>query len=257
MPFAVMLSGLTLLGLAVLGEGAVGPVPKRNAKARAEKKVDEIVNRNKPPKVVRRPRAWPEMVALYPERYDWKEEERVRKALDKLYQDTTAELWEELVRRADDRRYCVVVVSGQNEDAEVYDVGRVCWLLAYLRLTEGFRRHLPVDPHRGGRPLAVRIVTKRFAEWRKERVKKSLYQLQIEVCEAALSELAKVKDVPEKQKTLARKKIKAEITKLRRTKRPLFRKYDSFGEVFYTPKLAERIRKAVRSGSSETIDIIK
>ena len=48
---------------------------------------------------------------MYPESYDWKEEARVRQAIDKLYQDRTVELWEELVRREADPRYCVVTVT--------------------------------------------------------------------------------------------------------------------------------------------------
>src|SRR5262245_20970220 len=97
---AVVISSLCLIAVVILPAKPEEPMTKRDAKEVA-KMVDEIVNRNPAPKLVDRPRRRfsQSVVALYPESYDWKEEERVRRAIGKLYQDTTAELWEELVRR--------------------------------------------------------------------------------------------------------------------------------------------------------------
>jgi hypothetical protein len=261
--YAFAVSSLSLFGGVVLGEAAPGPAPKRDAKGAAKRMVEAIANRNKPPKLVDRTRAWPRRLPLYPEGYDWKEEERVRDALDKLYQEATAELWEELVRREGDERYCVTVVDNA-EDAHVHSVGLVCWYLAYSRLVGVFEQHLPPNRLRVGAriPLDAHAIVpaKTLAEWRKARAKKSLYQLQIEVCENALRELAKVKRVSEKEKADARRKIEAEIRKLKAEKKPVFLKHASFRETqdaLYTPGLAARIRKVIRSGSSETIGIIK
>lgn len=238
------------------GEGAKDPADgkaaKRNAKE-AAKMVDAIVNRNKPPEIVRRRRGTPEKVPLFPETYDWKEEERVRKALGKLYQDRTAELWDALVQRIDDRSYCIAVWNQNNGDGRICSVGGVCGDLAYHRLVDVFRQHLPTDPFKDGWPISLDVGITSLAEWRKKRVDKSFYQLQIEVCEIALRELAKVERVPDKKKTLARKKIEAEITKLRKTKEPIFLDEGLFGgyELTYTAEKAKQIRKAVESGSAE------
>jgi hypothetical protein len=216
--------------------------------------VDAIANQNQPPKLVDRPSGLPKRVALFSEAYNWKEEERVRDSIDKLYQNTNAELWEELVQRQDDPRYCVVAVLPQTGDAMIQPVGAVCARLAYARLVGVFQQHLPADVD--GRPIRVALGINNLGEWRKERATKSLYQLQIEVCETALRELSKDERDAQPQKDRARGKIEAEIKKLERTKQPVVLR-DSFYSALYTEAIANRVREAVRKGSSEEIKIVR
>src|SRR5262245_42155494 len=100
--FALLISSLGLIALIVLGdetEQGSAEVPEVKGDPRgAEKMVDAIENRNLTPKLVDRFGS-PKRVALYPDSYDWTEDERVLDALDRLYQTRTAELWEEMVRR--------------------------------------------------------------------------------------------------------------------------------------------------------------
>jgi hypothetical protein len=252
--------------LAALGsnkEVPRGPVAERGAK-RAKKMVDDIVNRNKPPKFVGRPSGFPHKVALYPESYDWKEEERVRKAIDKLHEDTTVELWEELVRRSEDPGYCCIVVMPEDqENVTTYTVGRVCGPLAYARLVGVFARHMPADPaDEKGRPLAVRTGAGHLADWRKERMQKSLYQLQIEVGERMVRELSRLKLGGKRLKikeriASAREKIEAEIKNLRRTKQPVILKGEKFTDLLYSKEAAKRVRDALRRGYTGDIVIFK
>jgi hypothetical protein len=260
---------LSLGTLSCSAAGPVGPARPTNDKAgrpggkegkAAAKMVDAIVNRNKPPKLVGRPSgSWPGLVALYPESYDWKEEERVRQAIDKLYQDRTVELWEELARRKANPSYCVVVVSDQTEDAQIFTVGTICRGLAYSRLVEVFVQHMPPDPDKNGRPIITGVGIGNLADWRKERMQKPLYQLQIEVGEKMLRELSKVnvRGVRKHQIDSAREKIEAEIEKLSKTEQPVFLKDQSFPHNTYSKDVAKRVRDAVRRGSSEGIAIIK
>ncbi|HEV3256149.1 MAG TPA: hypothetical protein VG013_04660 [Gemmataceae bacterium] len=256
-PCLTAIAGLVLIGMFALSKGPAGPAAKRDAQA-VRKMVDDIVNRNKAPELVDRPRGSPETVPLFPKGYDWAEEKRVLKALDRLYQNSTVELWEELVRKVDDPRYCVVVRDGQAADAEIRSVGDVCKDLANSRLVDVFCQHLPDDPNKPG-TIYLDVGTTYIAAWRKRRADKSLYQLQIEVCEVALRELSRDERVSEKEKTSARKKIDAEITKLRRTKQPVFLKYPSFRgfELVYTPEQAKLIRENVKSGFSGQINLCK
>jgi hypothetical protein len=233
-------------------------VAERAAK-RETKMVDDIVNRNKPPKLVGR-RGYPSRVALYPERYDWKEEERVLQAIAKLHEDTTVELWEELVRRSEDPRYCCIVVVPEDQlNAKTYSVGDVCFDLAYARLVEVFERHMPPDPDKNGRPLTVDLGFGGLADWRKERMKKSLYQLQIEVGERMVRELSRLKLGGKWKERIAsaRKKIEAEIKNLRRTGKPVILKGDPFTDLLYDKEAAKRVRDAVRRGYTGDIVIIK
>src|SRR5205807_236214 len=152
-------------------------------------KVAALVNRNKPPTLASRGRdSLPGLVAVYPENYDWKEEERVRTAIRELRDDTTTEVWDELVRRRDDQRYCVVIATEKLNDAKIRTVGDVCSQLAYSKLTGMYRPHMP---RRGPdtRPLTPHLRDiKDLGDWRKDRANKPLYELQIEVGEMTLRE---------------------------------------------------------------------
>jgi hypothetical protein len=255
---AIALSIVSLIATIVLGAGAEGPMAGSDTKE-ASQRVMDIVNRNEQPKLAHRTRdAMPSTVAVFSETYDWKEEQRVHQALDKLYDDTSEELWEELVRKAGDQRYCIVIVSPVTEDAIPNSVGAVCADLAYCRLVSVCRQHLPKDPATPGRPPALFGFVDRLKlqSWRKSRAEQSLYQLQVEVCERVLSELPTVKGVPQAEKDLAFKKIEAEIKELRIRKQPLVGKLRFCHELTYEAKSAERVRKALMSGSEDDIRII-
>lgn len=245
-----------VLGEAAGGDGAKGSDSRKAAKRDAKdaaKMVEAIANRNKPPKIVERQKDYPKWFPLFPANYNWKEEKRVREAIGKLYQDTSTELWEALVQGANDKRYCITSYSGNSADVEIHSVGWICRDLAYSRLCALFEKHLPsLPPH--GCPVQFWDIRKDMPAWRKERKDKTLYQLQIEVCEMALRELSKVnvEDVSEKEKTEARKKIEVEIAKLRKTKHPVL---EELGNGFFTGayprKEAERVREAYEQGFLE------
>jgi hypothetical protein len=260
--YTIILSG-SLGMMTFVGVGAVhaGEGSKRDA-TNAAKMVDAIVNRNKQPKVVERSKGWPMIVAVFPESYDWKEEDRVRTALGKLLEDTSVEVWEELVRRGDkdDSKYCVVSVTRQAESADVWSVDAICGVCAYSRLTGVYRQHMPNDPRMEGWPLQVNIGIKNLADWRKERKDKPLYQLQIEVCEKAIVELSRVKGLSKDEKATAQKKIEAEIEQLKKSKQPIFWKDDYLFPdwlTLYKRDYAKKIREAVKSGSDADLSIQK
>src|SRR5690242_12997399 len=91
---------LTITTAMVLGGDVNKKREKDPAGERAAKMAEAIANRNTPPKIVKRRNYLPQYVPLYPKNYDWKEEDRVRNALDELEGDTSTELWEALVQKA-------------------------------------------------------------------------------------------------------------------------------------------------------------
>ncbi len=252
------ISSLSLIGAVVFAEGdarqggkapANGQAAKRDAKE-AAKLVDAIANRNKPPKIVKRRSRFPSELPLFPKDYDWNEEERVYEALSNLYQDESVELWEALVQKANDRRYCITLYSGNTSDAYIVSVGRICHGLAYGTLCHVFSQHLPsLPPH--GCPIQLGINDLSF--WREERKDKSFYQLQIEACEIALRKLPKVRVtiLSDQEKVKARKKIEAEMVNLRKTKRPSLAEPGSGFPAAYPRGEAERVRDSYEKGTLE------
>jgi len=262
MGFAVLIVGLVFIPAVGLGEARGGEKAKADA-MRAAEMVDAIVNRNKAPKVVgwssRVPPPSPRKAALFPEDHDWKEEARVRKAIDQLEKERTEAVWEELVKRRGDRRYSETVTTAKTADASIRTVGDICDELAYSRLIGVFWQHLPlVEGKDGDVELPLDIGIRDLSRWRKQRATKALHVLQIEVCEKAIKALAKVKRVPRAQKDKARKKIKAEIAKLKKTKRPVHVQggepsYRERG--VYNAELAKRVREGVQSGKYGNLGI--
>ncbi len=259
------LGSLFFLAALVLGgdvntrekEPAGGKTAKRDAKE-AAKMVEAIANGNKQPKRISRRASKPQRFPLYPKDYDWKEEERVRKAVWNLSEDMSDEVWEALVQKANDRRYCIASSSGSSDDLEMWSVGRVCYHLAAFRLCEVFEKHLPSYPPRGPVIQMRDVVKEDFPTWRKQRKDKALYQLQIEVCEIALRELPKLEadDISDKEKADARKKILAKIAELRRTKRPYVEHMEGRGTPYpYPRRAAEEVREAYEKGTLEKLQI--
>jgi hypothetical protein len=220
----------------------------------AVKLVDAIVNRNMAPKIVEWPGRFSSSAALFPEDYDWKEDNRASNAIGRLKRDRTEAVWEEMVRRHIDRRYSETVTSGMTGDAFIKHVGSICGQLAHARLIGAYWRHLPL---KNGKRLKLEIGIGDLSTWRKQRADKALYELQIEVCEKAIEALDKVEPVPQTQKDRARKKIEAEIAKLKKTKKPthvLGTHGFDYGRP-YNAKLAKRVREGVRTGKYPDLGI--
>src|SRR5437879_6037218 len=105
---AVSLSCLLLGRSPLPAQGEQGrkaePAPKRVTQL-----IEAIANTNKAPQLVG-DRANGKL-PLFPEDYDWEEQGRVVGALDKLESDTSEELWEELIRKSGDERYCLTIMN--------------------------------------------------------------------------------------------------------------------------------------------------
>jgi hypothetical protein len=256
MGLGVVLVGSALLAPGFLGECRGGEKPKAEARP-AVKLVDAIVSRNKAPKIVKwRSKGELQWAALFPKGYDWKEEERVRKAIRRLGEDQTEEVWEELVKRAGDKHYSQTITSGITGDAYVLTVGEMCWRLAYARLVGVYWQHVPSSWSFEGRGHWVRVRIGDVTSWRKKRAKKALYELQIEVCEEAVEIIKalpkeKVKRIPGGERERVLKRIETEIASLKKTKKPLHRKegpfyFEEWG--VYNEEIAAQVREGVRTG---------
>jgi hypothetical protein len=242
------------------GVGATGQTTKPPSVVdRAAKLIDAIANANRQPKVVHRPKGRPDVVALFPESYDWKEDQRVIHALDELYRDKTVAVWEQLVKSLDDRRYCIAVINQNDEDTHVRSVGDVCHLLAYARLAGVAEQHLPRIPGDDlGRRCWEDLHIDDLAGWRRKRSDKSVDQLQMEICDTAVREVLMDDRISGESKKVTCIRIEAQIRKLRKTKEPSFLGPTSFsgGDAVYTPNLARKVRDAVKDGFTGQIILL-
>ncbi len=185
--------------------------------------IDGLANRNRAPKGVSL-RGSVRKSPLFLENYDWNEQHRVLLAVRRLYEQTSEGLWEELLRNVDDKRYSLTL----KDNSELYilchtTVGSYCHGLAWDHLVRLSERHLPEQANdERGRKIAVPAgIEPDLVEWRKKRPNKTLYELQIEVCENRLKGLSKATGIPKDDINLARKRIEKEIEDLKRTKQPV------------------------------------
>lgn len=235
-----------ILWLGAVPGSAAGPARPAGKKGKKEvAMVDALANRNTPPKLVD---VGVRRLAQFPDKYDWKEQGRVESALWKITEEPTEELWEELVRRAHDQRYCLTI-KDQNESFAQgnQEVGFFCNWLARDWLRAAYAQHLPGDPFHAGFRIYVDIgLGADLKKWREKRAGKQLYELQIEVCEETIRQLAKAAKVSQKEKDRATNKIKREIVTLKRTKRPIFTDHSGGHWVTFRPKDLDGIRRALR-----------
>src|SRR5262249_22557312 len=129
-----------ILVLGILQGSARGPVrpagPTKDGHGRPEKKgrkklammIDALANRNQPPKLVDDGVG---KLPLFPAKYDWKEYKRVMSALGKVNREKTPEMWEELLRRTGDQRYCLTLKWDEDHALGNRTVGTFCSHFAY------------------------------------------------------------------------------------------------------------------------------
>jgi hypothetical protein len=248
-PWMCYLLAVGILGLA--GPALFGqedkPAANRDAKAIA-RMIDDLANRNTPPPLLKDSRVESFKIPLFPEDYDWKEQDRVKRALRELTGAATAEQWEELIKRADDAKYCLTVmeVTSGLYTLGNWSVGDLCRVLAYEELVGAFEH----DPSLGEDPSGQHYIYLKpgfdwedIADWRKKRMDKSLVELQMEAGDRGLVELAKDDRLRQSLKDDVRGKIQAKLETLRRTKQPILRKDLPGWLMFYSPKTAKECRE--------------
>lgn len=234
----------TLLTSPYLCAQALAEAPSKTRKELAPM-IDAMANRNPEPETIGRRRLLAKPV--FAENYNWDEDKRAGRAFVAVRRDDGEDLWEELLNHFDDKRYAgIVEVNGAS--LEKYNVGGLCMLLAYDRLSSAFEKFLPVNDI--GHPIWPNYgVGGDLVQWRKERADKSLYELQIEVCEVAMKSLeaeGRKEGLPHDAVRESCAKIQERIEQLRREKRPFFRMLviDSWHR--YSEEEADRIRKGLK-----------
>lgn len=156
--------------------------------------------------------------------YDWSEKGRVWNAVNALI-GNAEEAWPELVMHLDDDRYCLTV---QTIDGFVYNwsVGEMCREIVGRNLGEACFQSVPLYElvyYRLRLPKIARD-KKQLKAWCEARRERRLYELQIEVCQGAQPEVAKIQSelkIPDPKRHEWFDAINAKIESLRRSKVPV------------------------------------
>ncbi|MCE9557220.1 MAG: hypothetical protein K8T91_28055 [Planctomycetes bacterium] len=184
----------------------------------------------------------PDQEALFGKSYDWKEQERVLAAIQKLVNNSD-DAWQELLETVDDKHYCITFQRAQS--VANYSVGDVCRAILLCDLTAAYIPHLPSDVE-VYRKLAVSKIIPRddrsFKEWCS---KKKLYELQIDLCEDAVKELSEINNLSSKEKHTSIDQIKKQVTELRAARKPVLVK--SIVEQDVRMPYAEEDARAIRA----------
>ena len=203
--------------------------------------IDAVASRNKAPKLVGEESfAYP----IFPEKFDWDDQKRVRRAAWALAQDDSNDLWGCLVEHFHDKRY-----SGTCQLDECYpanfEVGIICLFIARNKLSCAYLLHLePGKTSHYGGPTSNFVSEKSrdflpdslqrklhyaphlyesdgLVRWYHVRQGKLLYELQIEVCEWAINNVENASGVAEKPKKEFIADVRKEIESLKRNKKPV------------------------------------
>jgi hypothetical protein len=144
--------------------------------------IDAIASRNKPPRMVAAGKA---TIPLFDERYDWTEQQRVRRAIDAVVRTHSDEMWWKLRARIGDGRY--VFTATRSGVAKNFSLGALCSNIVDARLCLGFASHLPSVP--GRLPATFQPEQEYWQHetlWARERM--PLYAMQAALCERAIQQ---------------------------------------------------------------------
>ena len=203
--------------------------------------VDAVASHNKAPKLVGEKRfAYP----IFPEKFDWNDQSRVRAAAWALAQDGSNDLWGCLVEHFHDTRYSATCELDECYP-DNYTVGDICaniaknkLLCAYLRhlepggtshyggptfnsVSEDTRDFLPNSVQRDLHYVPYLCDTDKLAAWYRARKGKPLYEIQIEVCEWAIKKVEDAHGVADKPKKTFIAAVRNEVEFLKKNKKPI------------------------------------
>lgn len=221
-----------------------------------DKLIDALANRNRQPRIVDLGADW---VAIFDKSYDWREQARVVKAIQRVAEIATPEMWIRLNAHEKDSRYCVTFNDGAADVlghfATNWTVGEICQDIGSTqvqfpvdRATEAIR----VGPRTVHLPLSA---VPEYPKSGESRMKVPFVELQIKLCQQAVKDLPKVasaakesgRDVNTDPETLkqCRARLEAAIDELKKSKTGVFGKFKFPSERFelLDAKNAEEFRK--------------
>ena len=191
----------------------------------AQKLVASLINRN--PRPVTVSNGGPDEDVLFSQHYDWSEYNRVSKAICVL-SDHGEDAWPVMVEHLVDEHYCTSLwfPCSSVDLSENETVGDICREIILGWLWSGCRGHLTVELGGETAKVAFGILqsgvvprkNKPLQEWCRQRKDKKLYELQIEMCEGAISKISKVPDLSNEERQLIGDSILADIRSLRKSR---------------------------------------
>jgi hypothetical protein len=153
---------------------------------------------------------------IFPADFDWKEYARVRAAIKEL-DANSEELWPAIVEHMTDTDYCFTV---QICDSAVnYSRGDVCDGIARTWISPAYAAFMP-----GGDGRSLRLPVKgpkAFQKWCRARCGKTFVELEIDAAESGLSTIQEGDWRPKEIRDACIKGLRAQITKLRETNKPI------------------------------------
>jgi hypothetical protein len=193
---------------------------------------------NHPPKLYHSPEI---IYPIFPTDFDWKEYARVLAAIETL--DANSEnSWPIIVEHMTDTDYCFTV---QFCDSAVnYSRGDVCIRIAQTWINGGYSAFMP-----GGDGQHFRLPAegpKALQEWCRKRRDKTFVEIEIDAAEWAISTIRDERRPPVELLDASISGIRARITKLRQTNKPVHRHFfEPDAVACYSQGEAERIRKLI------------
>ena len=218
--------------------------PSPEAKADARSLVEALVNRNPAPHLVGPEHCQP----IFDKTFDWAENQRVWDAVPVLIRRAES-AWPELVRHLDDDRYCMTLESWSGFTYN-WTVGKMCHEIVSRNMAEAYYRNIrpltKIVHLRLSRPEVANNTTM-LKSWCQKRSAKRLYELQIESCQWAITELKagvlddQLPQLPQREWIAA---IEAEIESLQASKKAVpFKGFGGEEQIPYSRQKAEKSRE--------------
>ena len=214
---------LAVAGFSVDKKGGVAAAP---GPPDARAMVEALANRNPVPVI-----SGPDYKPIFAKNYDSSECMRAASALDSLI-DHAEDAWPEMVAHLGDGRYSITFRAGSTSGyCHNWTVGDVCREIIVASLTEGYLGRLHQKDKVSYYRLRAFVGDKKdLKAWCEARRAKPLYELQFDVCQWALADLARggFQRVPTSRQAEWAAGVKSEAERLKVSKKAF--RFEGFGE---------------------------
>jgi hypothetical protein len=220
--------------------------PREKISFDASSTIESLENRNPRPLLVG---SGPDYEAVFDKEYDWSEYNRVMKIIPTLVEHAEV-AWPQLVEHLRDNRYCTTVkLTYSVTFTKNYSIGDVCRKIMAGWLSAAYGKHISEEDtdiwpssERGTHLMYAYFSlkeadfardNKRLKSWCEKRKDMPLYELQIDTCRWAITDVPHIPDLSDKEKQMLKSAIEGDIESLRKSKEPIH--FDGFPCDYFKP----------------------
>ncbi|MBS0267253.1 MAG: hypothetical protein JSS02_35340 [Planctomycetes bacterium] len=251
--FSVFVAAFLVLAVGIMTtiviqrHNLIPPNRVENEPERYEMLIAGLANRNDAPPLVEVSTG---QLPMFPENFDWSEQERVMKVWGRIMQTDDSLLFESFINHLHDASYALTANCLAHRNASNLSVGDLCRKAVWARFNFAIV-HLTKEGGDRSDRIRLDLGMTDIGSWRSTRSGKCLWELQLEACQLASEAIEADQHISREARDRIQSNLRERITALNKSRSPLFFPVDWDACILFDPSKAERARKEIALGRDE------